>query len=334
MKTLYVGIDVSKLTLDVALTIDGKKTLVMKKLTNNSAGFKVLEEWTRKRSEKDECHKIHFLIEATGIYSDSLAEYLYSREDLKVTVINPAQVKSFGKSILLRTKTDKIDAELLASYAAMIRPEATVKTPDEIKKLKSIVRELQFQIDLRAKIKTRLESAIDLEIAELIEQDIQYYNEKVKNLEKRIRDHIKNHKLLKEKIDLLRTIQGIGERSAQLILCEFHNEDGTGKISAKAQTAHAGLAPQQKLSGISVNGKPKICKTGNKRLRKGLYLPALTAIRQNQVIKEFYERLLKNGKKKMVALVAAMRKLLVIAIGVLNNKTPFDPNWKNSVQFA
>lgn len=334
MKTLYVGIDVSKFTLDLALTIDGKKTLAIKKLTNNPAGFKVLEEWARKRSEKDGCNEIHFLMEATGIYSDNIAEYLYSKEDLKITVINPAQVKSFGKSILLRTKTDKIDAELLASYAAIIRPEATIKTPDEVKKLKNLVRELQFQINLRAKMKTRLESAIDLEIAELIEEDVQYYDEKVKNLEKRTREHIKKHTILKEQIDLLRTIQGIGERSAQLILCELHNENGTGKISAKAQTAHAGLAPQQRQSGISVNGKPRICKTGNRRLRKGLYLPALTAIRQNQVIKEFYERLLKNGKKKMVALVAAMRKLLVIAIGVLNNKTPFDPNWKNSVQFA
>ncbi|MCG6537123.1 MAG: transposase, partial [Syntrophales bacterium LBB04] len=131
----------------------------------------------------------------------------------------------------------------------------------------------------------------------------------------------------KDKVELLKTIPGIGETTARILLCELHVENNDEKITAKVQIAHAGLAPAQKQSGQSVRGKSMICRTGNARLRRCLYFPAIVASKFNPVITEFYQRLLARGKHKKVAIVAAMRKLLSIAIGVLNNKVAFDPEW-------
>ncbi|OGI03692.1 MAG: hypothetical protein A2Y25_08120 [Candidatus Melainabacteria bacterium GWF2_37_15] len=131
--------------------------------------------------------------------------------------------------------------------------------------------------------------------------------------------------MLKHRVKLLKSIKGIGDRTAWQILSELHAEDGKS-INSRAQIAHAGLAPRQFQSGSSVNGRPRICKTGNHRLRKALYMPAMSALRFNHQLSEFYHRLLSKGKLKMVALVAVMRKMLVLAIGILNNNAPFDEN--------
>ncbi|MFA6988821.1 MAG: transposase [Candidatus Gastranaerophilaceae bacterium] len=111
----------------------------------------------------------------------------------------------------------------------------------------------------------------------------------------------------------------------------MHVEDGKS-LNAKAQVAHAGLAPRQFQSGSSVHGKPRICKTGNKRLRKALYMPAMNAMRYNKPLSEFYRRLLEKGKLKMVALIAVMRKMLVLAVAILNSGKSYDENWANKYQ--
>jgi transposase len=161
------------------------------------------------------------------------------------------------------------------------------------------------------------------------------YDEQIKQIEGQIQEHLKKHPGLKRSVELLESIAGIGRRSSTILVCELHSEAlGEKKISAKAQTAHAGLAPQEKTSGTSVRGKRHICRVGNARLRKSLYFPAMSAIRYNPVVREFYKRLVDKGKPKKVALVAAMRKLLVIVVGVLNNGVPFDPDWATHKKLA
>lgn len=326
-KTLYVGIDVSKLTLDIALTLDGNTIIASTKTNNNKTGFKSTDRMIMKYSQMQRCEKIHCGIESTGIYSDGIIEYLQENTTIKVSVMNPAQGKSYGRTILLRTKTDKVDAGLLARYVAAVKPEVTLPTPKEIKKLRVLSRHLDYLIARRAQEKTHLESAPDKVIMKSIKGIINHYDGQIEKLHKLIKEHLDNHPELKERIELLKTIPGIGETTATILVCELHPEDGRGKITAKAQVAHAGLAPRHKQSGTSVRGKSNICKTGNSRLRKCLYFPAIVATRKNPIIKEFYHRLLAKGKAKMVAIVATMRKLLTIAIGVLNNKTAFDPKW-------
>jgi len=322
---LYLGIDVSKLTLDLACTIDGQTIFTSRSVENNLSGFKTAFEWANKHAQKQKCTSIHVCIEATGRYSEEVMVF-FQQLSLKVSLINPAQVKSFGKSIMLRTKTDKVDAQLIALYSAKMQPPATPKLPEELIELKKLVRHLDSLIKQRAQQKTRLESATHSIIINSINESITHFNKQIKEIEKLIKDHVTKYPLLQKNIDLLTSIQGIGEKTARILLCELYPQE-QGHIDAKAQTAHAGLAPSQKQSGTSVHGKSAICKAGNSYLRNCLYLPALVATRHNSVINEFYNRLLAKSKPKKVALIACMRKLLVISIGVLNNNTSFDPNW-------
>ena len=327
-KTIYAGIDVSKDKLDIAITQDGNTILSTATFQNNLTGHKKLFFWIKKHSKS---LKIHFCIEATGIYHEEIAEYLQEQKNIIVSIINPFQSKAFANSRLLRTKTDKVDAVLLACYCAISRPKETVKTSEEIKTLRKLVRYLNTLIEERAKEKTRLHSVKNDDVAHVVKTTISFYSQSIAQIELKIKQHVKICSNLKHQVKLLKSVKGIGDKTAWQILAELHPEDGKN-INSKAQIAHAGLAPRQFQSGSSVNGKPRICKTGNRRLRKALYMPALSALRHNKKLSGFYHHLLSKGKLKMVALVAVMRKMLVLAIGILNNNLPFDENWTTKYQ--
>ncbi|GMT49011.1 MAG: IS110 family transposase [bacterium] len=324
----YLGIDVSKEDLENAITLNGKKIISTKKVKNNLGGFKALESWVRKHSKKHACEVICVCIESTGIYSEDVAEYFQEKEDMKVSVVNPAQVKAFGKSIHIRTKTDRVDAGLLANYCGMIQAKASPKPPEEFKDFKKLTRHRDYLVNRRAQEKSHLESVKEASIQDSILKLISFYDQQVEEAEAMIEKLLSKCPEMKKNIELLKSIPGIGDVTARVLLSELHREDETGKYNAKSQTAHAGLAPSERQSGSSIRGKSKICKTGNARLRTCLYFPALTATRYNILIASFYQRLLENGKLKKVALTASMRKLLVLAIGVLNNQVPFDPAWE------
>jgi len=326
-RTLYCGIDVSKASLDCALTVDGKKVLASKKVANTPGGFATLTRWFHGYREKKGCNRIHLCIESTGRYSASVAEYFEEQEGIWVSVVNPSLPRAFGKSLLLRTKTDAVSALLLAFYVATVKPEPNPRISPELKELRSLVRHLEYLISRRGEEKSHLESVVHEAVAASIREIIGQYDRQIEETQAKISSHIDQNPSLKEKVDLLTSIPGIASMTAQLLICELHGENGRGLLSAKRQTAHAGLAPRMRESGSSVHGKPHICKIGSKRLRKCLYLPAVVAIRYNPLIRSFYHRLREKGKPKMVALAACMRKLLVIAVGVLNNKTPFDEQW-------
>lgn len=328
---LYAGVDVSKKTLDVAFTADGKQIKATKRVSNDISGYMVLEQWSRAQMQDLGCQETHYVVESTGIYSEALVRYLGTRGDFKVSVINPFQAKSYGKTVAVRTKTDKIDAQLLAFYGANLRPGVMTEMSEELRELRSLVRHLEYLTNRRGQEAGRLESATNSVIRGSINEIIKSYDKQIKDMEKAIESLLKEHPELKEAVELLESITGIGRITSRILLCELHNNP---RISAKAETAHAGLAPQHRSSGTSVRGKPHICRTGNRRLRKCLYFPAISAIRHNPLIREFYRRLIERGKPKKVALVAAMRKLLVIAVGVLNNKTPFDANWSRQKLLA
>jgi len=183
----------------------------------------------------------------------------------------------------------------------------------------------------RAKQKTRLHNVKNDDVAHVVKATISFYSQSIAQIEHKIKEHIKTCSKLKHQVKLLKSIKGIGDKTAWQVLSELHVQDGEN-INSKAQIAHAGLAPRQFQSGSSVNRKPRICKTGNCRLRKALYMPAMSALRFNPQLSNFYHRLLSKGKLKMVALVAVMRKMLVLAIGILNSNVPFDENWAAKYQ--
>lgn len=330
-RTLYVGIDVAKQTLDTALTLDGKRVMASKKTANDPAGHRILEHWIRAYAVKKGCPRTHCCIESTGRYSMDIAAYLQEQEGVIVSIVNPALPKAFGKSLLLRTKTDQVSAALLAFYVAAVKPEPTPQPPEELKELKALVRHLAYLTSRRSQEKTHLESITHVAVMVSVKELIREYDRQIEEVEQKIAEHLKNHPDLKGKIQLLASIPGIGDATARLLLCEFHVQQGQ-KLQVKAQTAHAGLAPGKRESGTSVKGKSRICKLGNSRIRTGLYFPTLTVIKHNPLVAPFYQKLIQRGKLPMVAIVACMRKLLAIAIGVLNNGVPFDANWVSRKQ--
>ena len=147
----------------------------------------------------------------------------------------------------------------------------------------------------------------------------------IAQVEREIRQHFDDHPDLKRKRDLLTSVPGIGETTAGTLLSEIPHLDHFE--SAKAVAAYAGLSPRQRCSGTSIHGKPRLCKTGNSRLRKALYMPAIVALRFNPLLRIFAERLAAVGKHKRLIIGAVMRKLLVMAYGILRSGKRFDANY-------
>lgn len=318
--TLYLGIDIAKYDFTAAVhSCDGCWKVSHPKLPNNKTGWNEIKQWVNKQISQCGADSVHIGIESTGGYEADMVEWFRKETDSAITILNPVQVKRFIESQLIRTKTDTVDARMIAHYMAIHGPNPTPQTPDEVKQLKALTRHLEHLTRKRADELTYLESIRDQAIQSLAKQTIKSFDAQIKKVQDKIKNHLDNHPDLKAKRDLLKSIPGIGDITSVILLSEIN-----GSLDPKQQAAHAGLAPREKKSG-TLKGKTQLCKTGNKRLRTALYLPTLAAIRHNPVIANFYYRLLARGKPKMVAVAACMRKLLHICVGVLKNEMNFDP---------
>jgi len=312
-----VGIDVSKKKLDVALLLDTMKVR-KKTFTNDLEGFQNLLQWVQYHHKGS----FHFCMEFTGIYDEAVAEYLYKEGQL-VSRMNAMAIKSFARSMLTRTKTDKKDALVIAQYCKAHDPKPWKPDPMHLKILRDLSRTLESLKEVHQDLVNRLEKYQDREspAKKIWQKSAKDIEKRIKEVEKQLDDHINFHPDLKEKIALLETIPGIGRTTARSILAEI--PDISYLKNARQLAAFAGLNPCQRQSGSSVNGQSRLSKIGSKRLRKALYMPAIVATRWNPVIAKFTANLLQRGKCKMSALGAAMRKLLHIVFGVLKTQLPF-----------
>lgn len=330
-ETLYVGIDVAKLKLDVAISINGKDILASAVFNNDLKDFKKLLSLVKKHLKKTKCKSAHYCLEATGIYHQNITEFLQEHTSDIVSVVNPLQTKSFAKSLLLRTKNDKVDAQMLTLYAFFHKPSATPKMPEGLKEFRSLVRHLDSLIANRTQELTRLKSSVNKDVCKFITKKISFIEKQIQDIEILIKEQVKSDLELQTQVNLLKTVDCIGDKTAWKIISEIKIED-PNNISVKAQVAHAGLSPKERTSGSSVRGRSHICKTGNASLRKSLYMPAVNCIKQKNYFYEFYFRLVSNGKPKKVAIIAVMRKMLATAVGVLKNQQPFDRDWVKKKQ--
>ncbi len=245
-----------------------------------------------------------------------------------MSVVNPGRTKAFAQSELLRTKTDAVDAALIARFCRAHLPEAWIPPAPEVRALQALVRRYASIQEMLSMEANRLGSArIDNAVERSLREHIAYLEAELQRVSDEIKNLIDRHPPLREQRDLIATIPGIGDFTASRILGEMPNIVQYRTRGAVA--AFAGLSPREHQSGIS-RGRTRLAKMGNGRLRKALYFPAMSAIRYNPILKALYQRLLAAGKPKMVALAAAMRKLLILAYGVLKSKRPFDPTYVGS----
>lgn len=320
-----IGIDVSKEKIDCAWLRDIETSKVKTKvLKNNPEGFKSLIDWAV-RNTKQPIKVIHFVMEATGIYHEALAYALHDA-GATVSVVNPAYIHDYGKSLGSRTKTDKKDSVIIARYGATQHPGSWHPEPSEIRHLKALITRYEaIEKDLQRE-SNRLEKAeitqVSLDVIESINHVTKELTKEKKRIRKLIDDHINRYPSLKQDRTLLESIPGVGTVISQHMIALVRSRHFS---TAKQCSAFIGLNPVIRESGSSVRGRSHLSKMGDARIRAKLYMAAVVAIKHNPDIKQQYERLLKNGKTKMAALGAAMRKLVQICFGVLKHQTPYQP---------
>lgn len=316
MSDSVLGIDIGKQKFDVALLVNGKtKTKAVK---NSKEGFATLSAWL----EKHDAGRVHACMEATGSYGDELALHLHDAGHT-VSIVNPARIKGFAQSELIRTKNDTVDAGVIARFCLAMQPEPWTPLPPATRELQAVVRRIDALINMRTQESNRLDVSHS-HVEPSIKEHLAYLDSEIKKLKAQIRSEINNDPDLKGKKDLLISIPGISDATVAVILAEL---DFAKFDSVKQVVAFIGLAPKETLSGSSVKGKPRICKIGNARLRKSFYMPALVATRFNPIVANFYRRLKESGKNGKVAVCAAMRKLVHIIYGVLKTGKPFNPDY-------
>ena len=303
-----LGIDIAKAKFATALiTLDGK--IRHKSCANTPAGFAELATWLERRAVTH----VHACLEATGTYGEALATWLHDAGHV-VSVVNPAIIHAFARTQLARSKTDRIDAELIARFTATHQPPAWTPPAPEIRQLQALVRRLDALQGMRTQEANRLAAGVIVaEVRASIDAVLAHLDAQIAHVQQLIRQHLDQHPGLRSQRDLLTTIPGIGEATAAVLIAELFDKRYR---SARQAAAFAGLVPRLVESG-TLRGRSRLSKIGPGRLRKALYFPALTALRWNPTIRAVRARLQAAGKPPMVIVGAAMRKLIHLAYGVL-----------------
>jgi transposase len=310
----YVGVDVAKSTLEVA-ALSGDGEIQRIRLSNSEDAHRALVTWLRRY---ELCQVV---CEATGSYHQRLVKYLQACS-VRVSVINPAQARDYAKSQRRRNKTDGVDALLLAQYGRERQPD---QAPAPVGVQQSLARELEALSQDLTRLKNRLEAAeagvTHPQVVTSLRRRIKALEEEKQVLEDALKHDLEQNKA--QELRLLESIPGIGKRTACLLLAELG--DPLRFSTARSLVAYAGLTPERCESGSSLHKQSHISRLGSAHVRRLLYMPALSGLRYNPLLKAFFERLVAKGKARKAALVACMAKLLRIAYGVLRSGQPFDP---------
>lgn len=315
--TLTLGIDVAKAKLDVALQRpDGR--IRSKVVANTNTGFAELQAWLAAYRVAD----VHICMEATGTYWEAVAEAL-TDAGFTVSVVNPARIKAYGAARQVRTKTDAVDARLIADFCASQQPPPWTPPPPALRTLRALVARREALVAMRTQEQNRLPVAHS-SVQPGIESLIIHLNGVIAEVEAAIRQHIDDDPDLKTQQRQLDSVPGLGDKTIPVLLAFY---GGPARFDqARQAVAFAGLNPRQHESGSRVRGKPRLSKVGHANLRKALYMPAMVTLHKTAWGRAFRDRLAAAGKAPMVIIGAMMRKLVHVTFGVLKSGQPFNPS--------
>lgn len=319
MSITALGIDVGKANLHVCLTAH-KERQGEAVFDNTAAGHQKLTTWLEQQAVKSP----HICLEATGQYGYRIAYHLHQQGYL-VSIVNPTRIKGFAASLMQRSKSDRIDAWVIAQFCVAIEPETWRPPAQAQQQLQELMRRLSAVESMRHQEQNRKGWASHPRVNESIEAHIVQLEAEIEGLNAAIEEHFAKHTDLRQQRELLTSIPGIAEKTAACLLAELG--DLSRFTHARQLAAYCGLTPRDKQSGTSVRKRPCLSKVGNARLRKALFMPAVCATRYNPTLRAFFDRLRQRGKSKMAAVGAVMRKLLHIVYGVLKHRRPFDPDY-------
>jgi transposase len=325
----YVGIDIGKSEL-VCCYLYSQASEKKESLTvaNTPSGHKKIISWIQTLQQKNQT-SITTVMEATSSYWETIAAHLNTANQ-PVCVVQPLRIAHFAKVLFKRSKSDSADAHTIALYGHSQHPvkwQPLTQTHQQSKAISRRIKQLQKMLQAE---KNHLEHTNDSYCQKDIKATIKQLTTRIEKLKQQLQSIVQEDPLLDSQFKLLQSINGIGAQSASQLIAELPNlaefED------ARQLAAWAGLTPRHHQSGTSGKTKTPISKIGSNHLREILYFPALVGTRYNPILKTFRDRLIENGKTKLQAVIAAMRKLLHIIYGVLTTQQPFDPNHQNKTQ--
>ena len=303
---------------------------------NTSKGFMLLMEWVTKLSEGGAL--VRFVMEATGVYHESLAYYLVEH-GADISIILPNKISNYSRTLDIKTVTDKTASEAICRFGLERKLDNWEPPKGIYKKLRQLTREREQLVESRTMAKNQLhaeqsEAQPNKTSLARTKKRIVFLDKQEKEIKAELEQLIKEDPEMKKVLVILCSAPGIGMLTAVTILGETNGFD---LIRNKRQlTSYAGLDVKEKQSGTSVKGKPRISKKGNKYLRKAMHMPALAAIRSDQRFKAIFARIVSKHGIKMKAAVAVQRKLLEMVYTLYKNHTVYDKTYlvKSEVEMA
>lgn len=309
-----IGVDVAKAKLDIAL--DDKTVITF---NNDEDDFKKL------LNKLPTTEGICFVMEASGGYEKKFANFLLTQK-IEVAIVNAKRVRDFANAMGINAKNDRIDALMIRHYAQVAYTKDKLRTREPQSEaeqhIEPLLRRRNQLVSQRAIEKQHLETAINKDVINSIEKNIDYLDSEIKDIESKIKTDIDGDKNLKKNMERLLDVKGIGEVAAFTLLSQLPE---LGNVSNKEITALVGLAPYSKDSG-NKKGR-RIISGGRSLVRSVLYMATLSAVRFNKPIAIFYQRLVASGKPKKLALTACMRKLLVILNSITKKECEWNPEF-------
>lgn len=325
---LALGVDIAKETITAAVWQHGTGT-VLGTFPNTPDGFATLEQHVQQNQSTDVA--VHLVLEATAGYELALAVFAHQR-GWQVSMPNPKRVRDWAKGMGRRAKSDTQDALLLAQYAAERDPVPWHPMPDHVQTLDGLLRRKDditevIRQECNRKDMLRQRPGTPSIVLTNIDQMLVALETALSQIEQAMQDLLDQHPDLREQKRQLLTVPGIGPKDVLYLLVLLHrwNSLTHGRGTPKQLTAYVGLDPQTYESGTSVHRRATISRMGDRSLRQRLFLSALGGVRGKNILRAFYQRLVGRGKPKMVALVAASRKVLLWAWAVFRQGTTFDP---------
>lgn len=333
-KRQSIGIDVAKKDFAACFSVCDEhrniKHLATKKFDNKLSGYNEFATWITKWSKDD--LPLAVVMEATGVYHEQLACFLFDK-GISLSVVLPKRAKDFSKTLQIKTTNDKISSQYLAIMGLEKKLDLWKKPEKVYVDLKRFTREREQLMGLRTEVKNHIHAEQsgawpNTKTLKRLKAQLALLDKQVKEIVKDIEDVLIKNPSVKEKIDKVITIPGVGVLTVATIAAETN---GFNQIKNKRQlVSYAGYDVIQHTSGTSVSTKARISKRGNKHIRKAMHMPALSAIRHNEHDKSTFIRIVTRTSIKMKGVVAIQRKLLVLIYTLWKNDTCFDPEFEEN----
>lgn len=295
---------------------------------NKETGFAQLQKWVSKQTSQET--KVHFVMEATGVYHQKFAHCLRAN-NYEVSIVLPNKISNYMRTLDIKTITDKTCSEAITRFGLERKLDLWECPKQSYRNLQQLTRERAQVVEERVMAKNQLhaeetEAYPNANSIKRIKARIEFLNNQEQEIKKEITQCVNQDPTIKKEVERICSIPGVGELTAAIVLAETN---GFELIRNKKQlVSYAGLDIKEKQSGTSVKGKPRISKKGNKNIRRAMHLPALAAIKRIDHFEELYKRIVEKSGIKMKGVVAVQRKLLELIYIIAKGKNEYQNDYE------